>query len=394
MISFRRLALLAALCVAPITASGAPTLEDARALRVAGHPQAALHALQDLRRRDPQHVGYRFEEAVVYAELGNCGRAISAMRDVAKDAPYQNVRTSIDAALAALCPKRPTRWERSASARVILDGNYNNATSATSVFLGPLQFTLDEDARAQKRYGLDISGHVGRQIGLNNRYALVPYLDAGATLLNASEDSRMRFSPGVALDRIGTRSQWRIGPVLRTEFGDDGYIGHVAAIDGYGQYVITPRNALDWNATLGYAKYKNTLEDGKRHRAEIGWTHLLDNTSHVRFSMSHTIIERTPQFRAERQTQAQVIYANRISAAYSLEAFATIARLKGDAVHPFFQERRDDTITTIGIASSLHRWETAWGTPVIGLSHTRARSPIPLHDYSKNALFFNFTKSF
>lgn len=389
----RALAFVTALLAAPVALADT-ALEEIRALRVQGNPQAALQQAAIALEDNPEHVGYRFEGGVALAEMGRCRDARRVFADIKQRAPYAHVLESVNAASSSLCPTRANVWERSLSGRFIADGNYNNATSANSIFLGPFEFALDSNARAQERYGVELYGHIGKQIGLTQTLAVVPFIGAGAAIVNDRDDTRLRFSPGVALDWATPTAQWRVGPVVRFEYSPNGYISHTAAIDGRGTLALGPRTGIDWSASIGQATHKNELDDGVRARAEIGVVRLFEGNQRVRLSMSHGLTERSPTFRTERETRAQISYGKRLNKNFAVEAFASVSKLKADDVHPFFQVKRDDTIKTIGLAVSLHQWETKWGTPVIGVSHTRATSPIVLHDYAKNAIFLNFSRSF
>lgn len=385
--------LLVAMLATPLasTAQDHPTALD---LRLRNTPQAGIAHLDTLISAQPSNAQARFERGVALAEMGRCGPARRDFQHTLMLAPGADSQTAIAQALRDLCPTRPNTWERGLDVRLIADGNYNNATSASSIFLGPFEFTLDPDARAQERYGIEANAHIGYSIGLTERLAIVPSLGVGVLALNDSEDSRLRLSPGLALDWRGHKWGGRLGPVVRLEQGTDGLISRAYALEGRATRQMGPRDSLTLTAAWGRLNHRNDLDSGLRVYGEAAWVHQIDAQSWLRVSLGHSIAKRSPDFRTERSNRLMVAYTTQINADYGLELAGSIANIRADAAHPMFGTTRSDTLSSVSLGVSFRAIDTPLGTPVLGVSHTRSRSNIALHDYAKNAVFLGFSRQF
>ena len=386
--------LLAGLLACLPLVSGADALEEARSLRLSGQSKAALARLDAMVAQDPQHVGYQFERAVVLADLGRCGSARNAFRQVEALEPSAQVQGAIKQALGDLCPTRESGWERLAYGRLIADPNYNNATTASSIFLGPFEFDLNDEARAQKRYGFEAGVQVGYRFGINERLAVVPYGGLGLLMLNEEEDSRVHVSSGIALDWAANTWQARVGPITRFEFDRDGITSRAYGVDGQFITQVSARNILAVSASWADLTHRNGLDSGMRARGGISWTHHIEPDSWVRFSLSHARVERKPDFRSERETRADVVYARPLTSAIGLELGAGLSRITGEEIHPVFGQARHDTVASLSLGLSFNEIDTPLGHPVVGISHTQAHSNIALHDYAKNAVYVGFSRPF
>lgn len=386
--------LAALLAFTPSLSLADPQLEGARSLRVSGQPQAALTQLDALVANHPNNVAYRFERGVSLADMGRCGDARRAFRDTTTLDASASVRQAIDAALGDLCPVRRNAWERSIDTRIIADGNYNNATSADSVFLGPFEFALNDSARAQERYGIDTNARIGYSIGLTERLAVVPSIGAGLTVLNDRDDSRIRLSPGVALDWAGRGWSGRVGPIARFEANQDGLISRAYGIDARVFKPISPRDAIEVTASWAHFEHANDLDTGKRLRGDLSWIRQLDAQSTLRVSLAHGIAERTPTFRSDRDTRLSAAYARRVNPSLAIDLFGSVGRVQADAQQPMFGVTRKDTIISLSAGVTLLGIDTPFGHPVVGVTHTRSRSNIVLNDYAKNAMFVGFSTRF
>lgn len=389
-----RLCLLISLITPTFVAADA-ALDAARIDRLEGRTPAALQRLDTLVGQHPTNIAYRFERGVALADLGRCAQARTAFQEARTLAPNTpSVDQAINAALSDLCPVRANSWERSIDTRFIADGNYNNATSAESIFLGPFEFALNESARAQERYGIDTNARFGYSIGLTERLAIVPSLGMGLTILNDRDDSRIRLSPGVALDWAGRGWTARVGPIVRLEGNQDGLISHAYGIDGRVFKVLTPRDAVEFNASWAQVEHTNDLDTGQRLRGDIAWIRHLDDRSTLRLSLAYGQAERTPSFRSDRDTRVSVAYARRVNDAVAFDALASIGRIRADAPQPMFGVTRQDTILGLSLGVTFLGIDTPFGHPVVGFSHTRSRSNIVLNDYAKNAVFLGFSTRF
>lgn len=371
-----------------------PLFDVARMLRIQGRPDLALQHLDQLARSQPDNAIYRFERGVALAELGWCGQARRDFHRTLSLAPNRHSQVAVDQALRDLCPTRPNTWERALDVRLIADGNYNNATSVSSIFLGPFEFTLDPSARAQERYGVGANAHLGYSIGINERLAIVPSIGLGFLTLNDSVDSRLNFAPGLALDWRGDRWGGRIGPVLRMEQSTDGRVSRGYALEGRATRQVGPRNALAFTAAWGRLKHRNQLDTGTRLYGEAAWIHQVALSSWIRVSLSHSIAKRKPDFRTERNTRLMLAYSTQMHADYGLEVAGSIAKIRADAHHPMFGRTRLDTLTSLSVGVPFQAIETPFGHPVLGVSHTWARTNIALYEYNKTNGFIAFARSF
>lgn len=390
----KRACLLAALVSLPLASTAQDALTQARDLRISGQTAAAVDALDALTAAHPQDAGYRFERGVALAEMGRCGAAARDFRRALTLDASPSTQTAVAQAQRDLCPTRPNTWERALDVRLIADGNYNNATSARSIFLGPFEFELGEDSRAQKRYGIEANAHLGYSIGLTHRLAVVPSMGVGIVAVNDRDDSALRLAPGVALDWAGQRWSARVGPVVRFEVGDGGLKGRTNALEGRMAGQISPRDGVEMAASWGRFTDLDGLDSGRRIYAQAAWIHQMSNAAWLRLGVSHAISERAPDWRTERHTRLMASYTTQMTPDYGLELGASVGKTRADGPNPVFGLDRNDTVISASAAIAFSRMDTPLGTPVVGFSHTRSRSNIVLHDYAKNALFVGFSRRF
>jgi hypothetical protein len=306
------------------------------------------------------------------------------------------VEQAVAQARAHLCAPRPSGWERTFDLRIVADPNYNNATTARTILIGGLPFTLSDDARAQERYGLDINGRIGYRFGVSKQMAITPYASLGILALNDTIDSRLRATAGLDVDWIGQGWSLRIGPVARWEwnFTGNGLLSETYGLQVSGAADVGQRSAMGFHGFTGYSTNNYALDNGKRLKGEIYWHHHIGPRSSLRITASIALTEKQPSYRTEHERKISAFYTtpihNNIDATFGL----TLGDLRGNGVHPVFNVERHDHITSISVGFTFREIQTPLGTPTLGVSHTISNSTIPLHTYSKTNVFIGFSKTF
>ncbi|MCP4183868.1 MAG: hypothetical protein GY761_11205 [Hyphomicrobiales bacterium] len=121
----------------------------------AGNMFETRNAMQEVIRLDPnrsQRAKLELAEAQSVLEQPEETRRL--LNEVKADNPPDNVRQNIDRFLALLGDKNchtkgNQRWCVKASASVMYDSNVNNATTAYTIIMFVLPFTLSDDAKAR-----------------------------------------------------------------------------------------------------------------------------------------------------------------------------------------------------------------------------------------------------
>ena len=147
------------------------------AAKQSGDLLAAKHAMQRVIKLDPARSHRaKLELASAQFALEQTDDARRLLNEVKADNPPDNVRQNIDRFLSLIGDKHcrtenNQRWCANASASVIYDSNVNNATTAETVTMFGLPFTLSEDARAQSDTAIRVGANFDHIITLNNTTA-------------------------------------------------------------------------------------------------------------------------------------------------------------------------------------------------------------------------------
>lgn len=371
-------------------------LDDARSARVMGDKAGALAILEQALAEDPNHAGMLFERGVVRAEMGKCGAAQRDWRKAAAASPTADVVQAVEQARTHLCATRPSGWEKSADLRVIADPNYNNATEASTITIGGLPFTLSDDARAQERTGIDVNGRLAYRIGVSRHMSVVPYVGVGVLALNDEDDSRLRASTGVDLDWAGPGWSFKVGPVVRWEWGvsGQGLVSTTTGVQAAGVVDVGTRSAIGANAFVGESRNSYAPDNGKRVRGEIFWSQRIGEHSNLRVALSMGITEKEPSYRSEHERKLTVVYTTPLGRSMDASFGLGLGDIQGDGVHPVFGVERRDTVASISAGVTFHRIETPFGSPSIGVTHTVSDSNIALYSFDKTTMFLGFSRSF
>jgi Surface lipoprotein assembly modifier len=372
------------------------TVDQARMARVQGDNQGALALLENALAQNPNDPGLLFERGVVQAEMGRCGAAKRDWNRARRASPTPDVEQAVAQASAHLCAARASGWEKGFDLRVVADPNYNNATSAQTITIGGLPFTLSDDARAQERYGIDVNGRLGYRIGVSRHLAITPYAGVGVLALNDDADSRLRASAGLDFDWVGQGWSLRVGPVARWEwdFTGDGLLSETYGLQAAGIADVGEHSAIGFYGFAGQSTNSYALDSGQRVRGEVYWHHNLGPRSSIRVAASMALTEKEPSYRTERERKLSVLYTTPLNAGIDATFGLGLGDLRGDGVHPVFGVERKDQLASISVGFTFREMETPLGTPTIGITHTVSDSNIPLYTYDKTNVFMGFSKTF
>ena len=123
----------------------------AMAAHRSGNLEEAERAYRTVLKLDPASGRTKLELATVLADKGDWSESKRLLLDVKAENPPDRVRQNIDRYLALINDRESeyAGWRVRASAGVMYDSNVNNATTADTVVMFGLPFTLSEDAKAQ-----------------------------------------------------------------------------------------------------------------------------------------------------------------------------------------------------------------------------------------------------
>lgn len=133
----------------------------------AGQFDEAESAYRTVLRLDPSSSRAKLELGTVLSDKGNWPESRRLLLDVKAENPPERVRQNIDRYLAVIDKKEGeySTWRVTASAGIMYDSNVNNGTSANTVTMFGLPFTLSDDAKVQADFAYTMrfeADHVAR----------------------------------------------------------------------------------------------------------------------------------------------------------------------------------------------------------------------------------------
>lgn len=136
-----------------------------------GHLDEAEQAYRTVLRLDPSSGRAKLELATVLSDKQQWTESRRLLLDVKAENPPERVRQNIDRYLAVIdqSVEAYSTWRVNASAGLIYDSNVNNATTAQTVTMFGLPFTLSDDARAQSDMAYTLRAEIDNVLRLSDR---------------------------------------------------------------------------------------------------------------------------------------------------------------------------------------------------------------------------------
>ncbi len=356
-------------------------------------PAEAEPILADLVAAQPGATRIRLEHGRALAALGRNGAAERQLRRALADSPPDGVVTTVYAAISAMRARQ--RLFGSLSAGLAPDSNINAATSAESIELYGLPFTLDSDARAKSGTGILASGEIGWRQPLRSDLSGVVRANGFARIYPKAktDDISLEFRGGLEIgeadNRITPEVTW-----LRRWYAGSGYASALGA-------------GVRVDRTISRSWQLSAIGDLRRishdrNKALDGWaTSLRLESSHALSSQSLLVLGAT----ASRTTARDNGYASWLSevdaafyrdwkGGWSTGVSIAGSYLAGDeTLKPFPSARRDWRLR--GSATIANRKLAFMGLmPGLRIVHERMESPIPLYRYQRSRLELTFDRRF
>lgn len=136
-----------------------------------GHLDQAEQAYRTVLRLDPYSGRAKLELATVLSDKQEWTESRRLLLDVKAENPPERVRQNIDRYLAVIDQSEGaySTWRVNASAGLTYDSNVNNSTTATSVTMFGLPFTLSDDARAQSDMAYTMRAEIDNVLRLSDK---------------------------------------------------------------------------------------------------------------------------------------------------------------------------------------------------------------------------------
>lgn len=354
----------------------------------------AIAAFRAILMRDPSLNRVRLElaRALFLAEDDDAAEHHFRLAQTA-DLPPE-VRHKVEAFLDQI--RRRKKWQVDVSLGIAPDTNVNAATTARTVSLYGLPFTLDDNAR--KTSGLGFAGSVGGSV----QVAVAPDLrmTAGGRL-NTLDYQGREFDDRSVSAFLGPRFLLGGGAeVTVAATASRRWYGGEAYSWGAGGKIETavplaPDLLLNGTLEVQNLRYDSAPAfDGPVGVVSMGLTKGVDSSSFVRFDLA--LLREQARNASLRDTQyfAGASYFRELPWGFGINAGLGVTLARYDQQLELFDRTRHDTTLTSRLAISNREVEL-WGfTPVLAWIHTDRWSNLDLYDFDRDRVEISLTRNF
>ena len=303
-------------------------------------------------------------------------------------------RGIVQARLDAIEARRDLRITLSGS--IAPDSNLNGATSATTVDLYGLPFTLSDDARRRAGVTASLSGSVERRITVSGPYSVS--LGASAVVLDASgrtfDQSQIALFAGPEI-RLANHSRLALLATLRDiDFGGDDletWRGLRLGGEVYGDAHTR------WDGSIHLDRIDNARSaafDGWTYGLQANRTRFLGPSALWRASVNldaHDLASAETSYRDARLAVGR-LFALPLSTLGYLEPYGQQRAFEGRS--SVFGVRRADREIGVSFRVSRRDWRVMGAFPFAQAVVARATSNVALGRYTRQRLEFGFTRDF
>jgi len=363
------------------------------AAKQSGDLLAAKHAMQKVIRLDPARSHRaKLELATAQFALEQTDDARRLLNEVKADNPPNNVRQNIDRFLSLIGDKHcrtegNQRWCANASASVIYDSNVNNATTADTVTMFGLPFTLSDDAKAQSDTAIRVGANFDHIITIDDKTAWQSGFSINFTdysTLDRYDVVQLLASTG-AVFQINQQTLFSLPitaeAVAYTDRGE--FYSTSIGIAPQLRYKLDEKTSLNLNASLSR---KHFIDNGGRDTTSFAFNPSVD---------IQTCGQGTFRFGGGigRDNSGIDIYSNdnwqlnaslfcSLGEGFALSVFGSYAQSDYDEREAAFAEAREDNTRTIGANLRYENAENGWEITVGG-TFTENDSNLTLYSYDK-----------
>ncbi|NNK65554.1 MAG: DUF560 domain-containing protein [Rhodobacteraceae bacterium] len=365
---------------------------EALARMADNRPRAAIEILEPLVSALPDVTRIRLELARAYFQTQDDDKARfhfeRALGDPLSDADRAAVLGFLDAIEAR------KRWEFGVSVAVISESNPGQRTSAETINIGGLRFTLTDTAEDSTGIETRLSFGVLPPVttDVSGRFVLTL---RDKSFDNEDFDDRTVGGEAGFVLRADGGAQYGAGVLI-----EDRKLAGAPFSEGRGIYADA--TALVGPATRATMRvsYKDlthdtvTSRDGPTRAMRLSLSHVVNSRFAIRSSLNFSDIEAEADWEKGQELGISVGATYAFDGGLTLQVDAGVSSQKRDAAAPLFLDPRDDTARFVAVSALYREFEIQGFTPVLGVRYDTRNSPIPLFDYDNTALTFGFTRLF
>lgn len=313
-------------------------------------------------------------------------------RVLASDLP-EPVIANVQRFLAQIRARRS--WQFGFGFGILPDSNVNQATSAQTVLIGGLPFTLSSDARETSGVGLLWQLYGEKRWNMADRWRFT----ASGNLLR-KDFSKHQFNDMTLYSRIGPRYLFEGGDVGFGISLSKRLLGDRPYNDAQGLFVDVNRQLGErWLAYASLESQQYRFDTGKGQPGTLNSAsgklrYLLSPISLVEggldLSQDNTISDQM-----HHQTVG-VSVGYRSEAAFGLLYGVNVrtAQSRYPTFQSFFNQYRNDGMTSLSMDVTKRDWQIFGFSPVVSLTLIRNNSTIPLYSYRRTLGQFGFNRQF
>jgi hypothetical protein len=359
-----------------------------------GRASEAIALLEGHLARDTSDALARYQVGELHFAAHRDRSATLAYRLALAGALDPTRRSIVEARLDTIEARRDLRISLSGS--IVPDSNLNGATSATTVNLYGLPFTLSDDARRRSGVTASLSGSVERRITVSGPYSVS--LGASAVVVDASgrtfDQSQIALFAGPEI-RLANHSRLGLLATLRDiDFGGaDLETWRGLQLDGE----VYADGQTRWDGSIHLDRIYNVRSaafDGWSYGLQANRTRFLGPSALWRASLDVDAHELASAEMSYRDTRLAVgrLFALPLSTLGYLEPYGQ--RRQFAAPSSVFGVRRADREVGASFRVSRRDWRVMGAFPFVQVVVARATSNVALGRYTRQRLEFGFTRDF
>lgn len=282
------------------------------------------------------------------------------------------------------------------SMAVVPDSNINNATSASTVDLYGLPFTLSDDARRRSGVGFSFGASVERRLALSERFAL----NAGGSLnlLDASSRTFDQRQIGMFVGpelRLAQQTRINLAATYRDiDFGGSD-METWSGMQLAGQTYIDPRTRWDGSAHLDHIDSQRAAGlSGSTYGVRASRTRFLGPSALWRVSLALDAHDLAGSEAGYRETHTAVgrLFPLPFSSLAYIETYGRSRTF--DQRSSAFGVRREDREIGVSLRISKRDWAFHNAFPYVQAIASRSSSNVALGRYSRERIEFGLTRDF
>ncbi len=336
----------------------------------------------------------RFELGVAQAQQGRCAAAARTFEVGKKLHPLPSFQRAVEAAMEDLCPGLAP-FEASAGFELIYDTNANSGSSDKDVMVNGVPVSLSDEAVAGASFGYRATGRLGYNLKLSHTSYLVPSVGVTLEDYEGSDLDLLTFSPSVSYRYKGDRIDLRVGPTGLLSYDQDGSAVTGMGLSMSGSYSISKVAGLRFGGSFMDADDKrNAFRDYKQRTFGATYLRSLERGRTLSISVSWNDMDYEDSLQNLEQVQVRAGLRGSLTTQIGYDLGISYAINRGDDVHPFFGVVRKDNVATVDANLSFAKFDTFFGRPYLGVTHTISKSNFATKEFDRTRVNFGFTQSF